>query len=83
MRPRADWLEDANCLGAPAELVDVAQAAAADVIRAYCWRCPVVLECRAVGDAGAPHRFASVFGGRYYPSKARESRAVLQRKALP
>jgi hypothetical protein len=61
-------LEGAACAGSDAPFVDVTDDQALEVIRAYCWRCPAVGRCRAVGDALSPHDFASVFGARYYAS---------------
>jgi hypothetical protein len=63
-----DALDGAACAGSNAPFVDVTDAQALEVIRAYCWRCPAVGRCRAVGDALAPHEWPSVFGARHYAS---------------
>ncbi len=59
-------LDGAACAGNTAPFVDVTDDQARTVIERLCWRCVVVGRCRGVGDALAPHEFASVYGARHY-----------------
>lgn len=57
----------AACTGSRREFIDVDPLEGRDLIAQFCLNgCPFIAECRAVGDDLAPHRFASVFGGRFY-----------------
>lgn len=50
------------------EFVDVGdEETARDLIRRYCWVCPVVGMCREVAEQGAPYRlYDYVAGARHY-----------------
>ncbi len=60
-----DWREDAECVGAPYEFVDVADVELAEyLIRRYCHRCPVLSACNAYAETLKPEPWPSVYGGR-------------------
>lgn len=68
---RQPWRSEAACIGAYKagdEFVDVIDHdVARDLIRRYCWACPVVGYCRAEADARAPYKlFDYVAGARHY-----------------
>ncbi len=68
---RQEWRREARCSGAYAEGDEFAGVidhdTARDLIRRYCWRCPVVGPCREVADAGAPYKLHDyVAGARHY-----------------
>lgn len=56
----------AKCAGSGREFIDVDPLEGCALVAEFCIGCPVIAECRAVGDDLAPHRFASVYGGRHY-----------------
>lgn len=58
----------ARCAGVTdTDFIDVSLDEGALLTRRYCLDgCPVIAECRAVGDHLAPHRYPSVYGGRIY-----------------
>lgn len=64
-----EWREDAACRDAwrsRMEFVEPPPSDVDDLIRTYCWACPVVGACRTFGDETAPHKHAVIFGARYY-----------------
>lgn len=67
-----EWRQDAACRDAwrsGVEFVDPSPTEADDIIRSFCWRCPVVGACRTFGDETAPHRHAVIYGARYYAER--------------
>lgn len=64
-----EWREHSRCAGAfrhGDEFVDVAPTDAQRLVDTYCRPCPVIALCRAEGDRTAPHKWATVMGGRHY-----------------
>lgn len=59
-------LDGARCAGSGREFVDPSPIDVDDLIREWCWRCPVVGRCRAAADELAPFDFLTVMGARAY-----------------
>jgi hypothetical protein len=58
--------EGAACAGSGVEFVDPDPSDAPDIVRTWCWKCPVVGPCRSIGDQLAPHRHPVIFGARLF-----------------
>ncbi|MGE3813489.1 MAG: hypothetical protein AB7I24_18265 [Candidatus Nanopelagicales bacterium] len=65
------WRARAACLGAVEDFVDVDQATAPVLVRAYCRRCWVISHCAERAEVEAPYPFRVVMGGRVWQAGER------------